>query len=170
MVETRHQEVYSATPARTFLCCAQYILFFAGLLAVTYVGFVFVETQIYQADQSQQLERAPKLDLRAPPTGSAVGKVKIPRIGLEAVVAQGDTEKILRVAVGHIPGTALPGQPGNTVLAGHRDTFFRSLRNIRVGDRVVIENPMVPTTMKSNRFRLLLLVIHLCCEIPEIRN
>jgi sortase A len=67
--------------------------------------------------------------------------VEISRIGLEAVVVQGDSDSILRLAVGHIPETALPGQSGNMVLAGHRDTFFRGLRNIRVGDQIVIEGP-----------------------------
>ena len=141
MAGTCHQEVSSPAPVRTFLRCAHYIFFFAGLLALTYVGFVLVETQMYQADQSRQLEHAAKLGLRAPPTGVVIGRVKIPRIGLEAIVVQGDCEKILRLAVGHFPGTALPGQRGNMVLAGHRDTFFRALRDIREGDRIVIESP-----------------------------
>jgi sortase A len=47
----------------------------------------------------------------------------------------------LKVAVGHLPGTALPGQTGNMALAGHRDTFFRALRNLRLGDRIVVQSP-----------------------------
>ena len=50
------------------------------------------------------------------------------------MVMEGDDRLTLRRAVGHIPGTSLPGQPGNTGIAGHRDTFFRSLRNIRLND------------------------------------
>ena len=141
MAGTRHHEVSSPSPVRTLLRCAQYILFLAGLVALTYVGFVLVETQTYQADQSRQLDHAEKLNGRAPPSGLAIGRVKIPRIGLEAIVVQGDSDPILRLAVGHIPGTALPGQPGNMVLAGHRDTFFRALRNVHIGDRIVIESP-----------------------------
>jgi LPXTG-site transpeptidase (sortase) family protein len=45
------------------------------------------------------------------------------------------------VALGHIPGTALPGEPGNVAVAGHRDTLFRGLRNVRVGDRIEFETP-----------------------------
>jgi LPXTG-site transpeptidase (sortase) family protein len=48
---------------------------------------------------------------------------------------------MLRRAVGHIPKTALPGEPGNTGLAGHRDTFFRGLRDVRNGDRIDVTTP-----------------------------
>jgi sortase A len=67
--------------------------------------------------------------------------MQIPRIGLSAVIVQGDSQEILSRAVGHIPGTALPGQAGNIVIAGHRDSFFRSLRKIHEGDRIVLETP-----------------------------
>jgi sortase A len=67
--------------------------------------------------------------------------MKIPRLGMESVVVQGDSEKILSVAAGHLPGTALPGQIGNMALAGHRDTEFRALRKVRKGDRIVVEGP-----------------------------
>ena len=42
----------------------------------------------------------------------------------------------MSLAVGHIPGTALPGESGNIGLAGHRDTFFRRLRDIRADDEI----------------------------------
>jgi LPXTG-site transpeptidase (sortase) family protein len=141
MTNTGHKNVASPAPVRTFLRRAQYALFFLSVLALTYSGFVLLQTRIYQAYQSRQLEFAPKLKLAAPPAGHVIGKVKISRVGLEAVFVQGDSDSILRLAVGHIPGTAMPGQSGNMVLAGHRDTFFRALRNVRVGDRIVIEGP-----------------------------
>jgi sortase A len=50
------------------------------------------------------------------------------------IVAEGTTSKVLRHAVGHIAGTALPGQAGNIGIAGHRDSFFRPLRNIQQED------------------------------------
>jgi sortase A len=54
------------------------------------------------------------------------------------MVLEGDSAHTLTRGVGHIPGTALPGESGNVGLAGHRDTFFRALRNIRDGDEVVV--------------------------------
>lgn len=66
----------------------------------------------------------------------ALGRIEIPRLGLAAIVREGADEKTLARAVGLVPGTARPGQNGNVVLAGHRDTFFRPLRGIRVNDRI----------------------------------
>jgi sortase A len=67
-----------------------------------------------------------------------VGRIQIPRIGLSAMIVEGDDARTLRRAVGHIPGTALPDEPGNVVLAGHRDTFFRPLQNARKNDEIVL--------------------------------
>ena len=47
----------------------------------------------------------------------------------------------MRRAVSHIPQTALPGEQGNVALAGHRDTFFRPPRNIRMGDAITFKTP-----------------------------
>ena len=66
--------------------------------------------------------------------GDVLGRVEIARLGVRAIVREGVDDGTLRVAVGHIPGTARPGEPGNVGLAGHRDTFFRALRNVRKGD------------------------------------
>jgi len=72
----------------------------------------------------------------APDAGSLIGRIEIPRLGLSAMVRHGDDAGTLTKAVGHLPRTSLPGQPGNVVLAGHRDTFFRKLRDIRKDDTI----------------------------------
>jgi LPXTG-site transpeptidase (sortase) family protein len=74
-------------------------------------------------------------------SGALIGRVEIPRVGVSAIVREGDDTATLRHAVGHIPDTALPGEPGNAGLAGHRDTFFRGLKSVREGDRVTITTP-----------------------------
>jgi len=53
-------------------------------------------------------------------------------------VSEGTSGKTLRRAVGHIAGTALPGKPGNVGIAGHRDTFFRPLRNVQQNDIITL--------------------------------
>jgi sortase A len=73
---------------------------------------------------------------RRPSGAITVGMIEIPAVGLETRVLEGSDAATLRLAVGHIPGTALPGPSGNVGLAGHRDTFFRSLRRIKVGDEI----------------------------------
>jgi sortase A len=74
-----------------------------------------------------------------PAKRSVIGRLEIPRLKLAVMVREGADEGTLRRAVGHIPGTALPGNVGNVGLAGHRDTFFRSLRNIRADDTIELE-------------------------------
>ena len=65
-----------------------------------------------------------------------IGRIEIPRLGVSAVIRAGSDARTLQLAVGHIPGTALPGESGNIGLAGHRDTFFRRLRDIRPDDEI----------------------------------
>ena len=73
--------------------------------------------------------------------GGVIGEIEVPRLGLKAIVVQGDSEKLLRRAVGHLPETALPGEAGNVALAGHRDSLFRPLRNVRPGDTITLRTP-----------------------------
>lgn len=70
---------------------------------------------------------------------AVVGRIEIPRIGLRAILLEGTSKTCLRRAVGHIEGTALPGEPGNAAFAGHRDTFFYPLKSIRKDDVIRIQ-------------------------------
>jgi sortase A len=70
--------------------------------------------------------------------GAPIGRIEIPRVGVRAMIVNGTTDRDLRRAVGHIEGTPLFGSGGNVGLAGHRDTFFRGLRDIRRGDRIEV--------------------------------
>ena len=70
---------------------------------------------------------------------SVIGRIEIPRLHLNVMVREGVTSTALRSAVGHVPSTSLPGQVGNVALAGHRDTFFRPLQDIRKDDRITVQ-------------------------------
>lgn len=70
------------------------------------------------------------------PIGSLIGRMEIPRIGISVMVLEGDSVGVLEEAAGHVPATAFPGGRGNVVIAGHRDTFFRALREIRKDDQI----------------------------------
>jgi len=123
-------------------------LFACGALLLSYCGFVMVDAWVFQQRESRELDGL--LEQRSPIVRTArtvsaataapglIGRVRIPRLGLSAILIEGDDAKTLRRAVGHIPGTPLPGQPGNVALTGHRDTFFRPLRNIRANDIIVV--------------------------------
>ena len=71
--------------------------------------------------------------------GDTVAKLKIPRLDAELYVVEGDGYKELRRGPGHLAGTALPGEDGNCVIAGHRDTHFRVLKDIQVGDDIILQ-------------------------------
>jgi sortase A len=73
--------------------------------------------------------------------GALIGRLEVPRLGLSVITREGADAGTLRTAVGHVPRTALPGEAGNAAFAGHRDTFFRGLQDVRPGDRVVITMP-----------------------------
>jgi len=72
----------------------------------------------------------------ARPDPQLLGRLVIPRLGISVLVREGIDSRTLRRAIGHVPGTALPGQAGNAVLAGHRDTFLRDLRQVQRGDAI----------------------------------
>jgi sortase A len=65
---------------------------------------------------------------------SVLGRISIPRLNISAIVEEGVDDNTLARAIGHIPGTALPGEQGNIGIAGHRDTFFRALRDLQPHD------------------------------------
>jgi sortase A len=67
---------------------------------------------------------------------SLIGRISIPRLHLSAIVEEGVDDTTLSRAVGHIPGTALPGEAGNIGIAGHRDTFFRKLKDLKPHDSI----------------------------------
>jgi LPXTG-site transpeptidase (sortase) family protein len=75
---------------------------------------------------------------KSPALGSGwiVGRISIPRLDVSAIVEEGVDEATLSRAVGHIPGTALPGERGNIGIAGHRDTFFTKLKDLQPHDRI----------------------------------
>src|SRR5579871_2851081 len=137
-------------PLRGILQWAQRLLFTAGILLLGYCAFVVVDAWVFQQRESRTLRQvldshhkasADSLPLRpatsVPPaiaSSGLIGRIEISRLGLSVIMMEGVSATTLRRAVGHIPGTALPGQPGNVGLSGHRDTFFRPLRNIRQDD------------------------------------
>lgn len=81
----------------------------------------------------------------APAEGDLLGRIDIARVGISAIILEGSGSGTLRHAVGHVPSTALPGEAGNAVLTGHRDSYFRGLRTIARGDRITITTPAAAT-------------------------
>jgi sortase A len=122
------------------LQAAYYFFLAAGMGGLGYATYVVVDAEVYQAIEESRL---PEMRLTQGPRvvaeGALIGEIRIPRLGLSAIVVQGESPKVLRHAVGHLLATSLPGEPGNVALAGHRDSFFRPLRNIQLGDAITIK-------------------------------
>ena len=70
-----------------------------------------------------------------------VAKIAFPRLNWSAIILHGASGEALAFGPGHMSHSVLPGDVGNSVIAGHRDTHFRTLKLLRVGDRIEIERP-----------------------------
>jgi sortase A len=118
-----------------------------GILALSYVAFILISARIYQnnamliLDKQIQAEEQHQARQTTPTfkEGDVLGRIEIPRINVSVAVLQGTTSRTLRLGVGHIKGTALPGEPGNIGIAGHRDTYFRALKDIRKDDEIQLQ-------------------------------
>lgn len=143
-------------PIRRLLKWPKRALFACAILLLGYCGFVLVDSWLFQRRESRDLDRLlrdrraaslvgaqpePPADPKAVPATVAdalIGRIEIPRLRLSVAVVEGVDTTTLRRSVGHIPGTALPGEFGNVGLAGHRDTFFRPLQDLKVKDEIQI--------------------------------
>jgi sortase A len=126
----------------SIVLATSWILLIGGILLLGYAGYVVNEASAYQTIETRRFESSkPPVAPRILAEGDVIGEIQVPRLGLKAIVVQGDSRKILRRAVGHLSQTALPGESGNIALAAHRDTFFRPLRLIRAGDIIMFEIP-----------------------------
>ncbi|MBC7791721.1 MAG: class D sortase [Anaerolineae bacterium] len=72
-------------------------------------------------------------------SGAPLARLIIPRIGLDEIVVEGVDGASLNAGPGHLPGSALPGEPGNSVVSAHRDRHFSDLDGVTVGDTLVTE-------------------------------
>ncbi len=114
----------------------------AGHSDVTFTRFVREKVGVATPDNLKSANTsavstdAEAVHISRPSEGDLLGRVSIDRLNLSAMVREGVSAATLRIAVGHVPATASPGQPGNFVIAAHRDTLFRALKDIQEGDRV----------------------------------
>ena len=89
--------------------------------------------------------------------GQPIGRVRLPRIGLETVMVQGTDGATLRKGPGHYPGTPMPGLRGTVGIAGHRTTYgapFRNIDRLREGDTVEVEMPYATFTYEVEQTKI----------------
>ncbi|HUB59014.1 MAG TPA: class D sortase [Candidatus Micrarchaeia archaeon] len=119
-----------------------FVFLLAGVVAVAYASFVVLYGEAFQAIELHKFEHvAPAAEPHLLNIGEIIGEIQIPKLGVKAIVVEGDTPEVLDRGVGHLPQTPLPGQWGNVALAAHRDRLFRPLREIHQGDTIIITTP-----------------------------
>jgi sortase A len=84
----------------------------------------------------------------------ALGILRIPKINVEVPVLEGTDDLSLNRGVGHVTGTANPGRDGNVAIAGHRDGFFRGLKDVFLGDKVELVTPQRTETYVIDRITI----------------
>lgn len=147
-----------ATAPRTVI---RYAFLVVAIACLGTYSYAYLQRVLYQAYESREFDRMPDRTaavlatsatdkitpaghtsrgsisssrLPSPPT--LIGRLSVPRLHLSAMVREGVDRDTLQLAIGHIPATALPGQTGNVGVAGHRDTFFRGLKDLRTEDEI----------------------------------
>jgi sortase A len=121
------------------------VLLCAGALLLGVWGGSLISTKVWQSWHSRAFDRS-RIAAKSNPqvhvaNGDILGRLSIPRLHVEAIIREGTSAPTLTVALGHIPGTSLPGQQGNIGVAGHRDSLFRGLRDVTDNDEIVFETP-----------------------------
>jgi sortase A len=140
------------------------LLLFTGVVSLSLYFWSIFEANYFQAsiarefeEQREQLaakavtpERSRETGHDAParnapgsrgsdgPTTGLVGRLEIPRLGMDVMVLNGVDDATLRHSAGWLTETARPGKTGNVAIAAHRDTYFRPLRHIEEGDIIQI--------------------------------
>ena len=156
--ERRFVEVHSLLLLRW----TRNLLFLLGALAISYVGLMLLHARQFQEVANSTLEqrmqeeeqRKESLPGSAAKEGDLLGRLEIPQLGMKVAILEGTTSQTLAVGVGHIKGTALPGEQGNIGIAGHRDTYFRALKNIHPGDEIRIQTTSGLSRYKVDRFEV----------------
>lgn len=107
-----------------------------------WTGWFRLDQYLHQMYAAEVFESAATDDTTREETDLAHGplaRLEIARLGVSGYVLEGFDADTLRRAIGHSPASARPGEPGNVVLAAHRDTFFSGLRDVRKGDVIDLQ-------------------------------
>lgn len=153
----------SIIPATAHRTMFRYFFLALGIACLGLYGYAYLERVLYQTYESREFDRTADSSAaafvahndkstpiggvgrssrkavsssRLPSPTALIGRLSVPRLHLSAMVREGIDDSTLRRAIGHIPTTPLPGQAGNVGVAGHRDTFFHGLKDLRTKDEI----------------------------------
>ncbi len=117
-------------------------LTFAGVGLLLYVSsqyaLMYAEQRRLEHAWAEQNAGSASPQRGAHVTDDGLTRVLIPRIHLDAIVVEGTGHRQLLLGPGHMPDTPMPGDVGNSVITGHRDTFFRHIYELKRGDTIEV--------------------------------
>lgn len=140
------------------------VLFIVSALTVTLgagtAGYAVIEIsssssgakylpQVRESPNSQKV-----LTIRKPKVGDVIGTLSIPSIKSSEAIIEGTGTKELKRGVGHYAGSVIPGVSDNSVLSGHRDTVFRKLGDVKIGDLITVKNDYGTFVYEVHRIRI----------------
>jgi sortase A len=129
----------------------EFLLLGFGLGCLGMYAYEIVEARRFQTEQTAAFDRDAKTPSSPPAVrrGGLVGMLDVPRLQLSTPVIEGDDDRTLKRAVGHLPDTPMPWDAGNSAMAGHRDGLFRPLKGVKIGDEIRFR-----TTREEFRYRV----------------
>jgi|SRR3954471_1907260 sortase A len=114
------------------------VLMIAGFVLCGYVGWQYLDMYRQQKELAVRWQEQQSAAPDSVPVVDTLTRLQIPKIDLDAIVVDGTTRKDLKIGPGRITSTAEPGESGNAVITGHRDTFFRHIYELSKGDVIQI--------------------------------
>ena len=119
------------------------VLIVVGAILLGYVGSEYVamfseQRALHRKWQAQQGSALTNSMSEAVSKHDGLTRVSIPKIDLDVIVVEGTNHKALRLGPGHVKGTPVPGEAGNSVISAHRDTFFRHIYELQDGDEIQV--------------------------------
>jgi LPXTG-site transpeptidase (sortase) family protein len=130
------------------------LLLSSGIAVLGYAGFQYGAMLFEQRKLEAQWLEQQRIRSVADPHSPTLARLSIPSIQLSAVIVEGTDRSSLMIGPGHLAGTAEPGERGNAVVSGHRDTFFRNITKLTPGDPVMIQRDGQVFTYVVEGFRI----------------
>lgn len=123
------------------------VIIIVGLCLIGYSSFYMwngkekQKKSLQRAEQNLTMNSGTKAHLYTPKAGDEIGILEFPTLNESLPIIEGADEEELARGVGHYTGSALPSQQGQIVLSGHRDTVFRRLGELEIGDQLAVQMP-----------------------------
>ena len=139
-----------------------FALFIVSALTVTLGAGTAVYAVIELSSSSSGTEYLPQVSrnlkdmhtIKKPKVGDIIGTLSIPSIKSFEAIIEGTGTKELKRGVGHYAGSVIPGVSDNSVLSGHRDTVFRKLGDVKIGDLITVKNDYGTFVYEVHRIRI----------------